>query len=259
MTTPSSIPRFLLPRGGLSKSSLERIQAPRRNRIQPSLLRRVNFSSSPATHATPTKPRVLEKPDKFRPPSHPARRVVNPNKMPRNYPGPAPTPKEIAERKTKRYPNMFPPEGTVLYKFLTNKGIHVWISMSVLFSLAYFTWSTNFKRTSPYAHLLPGWSQLLSSPISTISQFFTVMKMHAEHTTVISKEKRKRIVDDIDKRKEYRIAHGLEEDDRVKADDAEGTEAVDGLALVEGAGDVKGVSSEGTPSMRKPKRWLGIW
>lgn len=85
------------------------------------------------------------------------------------------------------------------------------------------------------------------------------MKMHAEHTTVISKEKRKRIVDDIDKRKEYRIAHGLEEDDRVKADDAEGTEAVDGLALVEGAGDVKGVSSEGTPSMRKPKRWLGIW
>lgn len=129
MTTPSSIPRFLLPRGGLSKSSLERIQAPRRNRIQPSLLRRVNFSSSPATHATPTKPRVLEKPDRFRPPSHPARRVVNPNKMPRNYPGPAPTPKEIAERKTKRYPNMFPPEGTVLYKFLTNKGIHVWISM----------------------------------------------------------------------------------------------------------------------------------
>lgn len=94
--------------------------------------------------------------------------------------------------------------------------------------------------------------------MSTISQFFTVMKMHAEHTTVISKEKRKRISDDIDKRKEYRIAHGLEEDDRVKADDAQATEGVENVA-VEGAGNVQNGSSEGTAPMRKPKRWLGIW
>ncbi|OAL72403.1 hypothetical protein A7D00_3402 [Trichophyton violaceum] len=254
MAASSSIPSFLLPRGGLSQSSLQYLRiTPRRT-----LLRHANFSSSSASHAAPTKPRVLEKPDKFRPPSHPARRVVNPNKTPRNYPGPPPTAKEIEDRKTKRYPNMFPPEGTVLFKFLTNKGIHVWISMSVLFSLAYFTWSTNFKRTSPYAHLLPGWSQLFSSPMSTISQFFTVMKMHAEHTTVISKEKRKRISDDIDKRKEYRIAHGLEEDDRVKADDAHVAEGVEN-AVVEGADNVQSVSSEGTAPMRKPKRWLGIW
>ncbi|EGE02804.1 hypothetical protein TEQG_01840 [Trichophyton equinum CBS 127.97] len=254
MAAPSSIPAFLLPRGGLSQSSLQYLRiTPRRT-----LLHHANFSSSSASHAAPTKPRVLEKPDKFRPPSHPARRVVNPNKSPRNYPGPPPTAKEIEDRKTKRYPNMFPPEGTVLFKFLTNKGIHAWISMSVLFSLAYFTWSTNFKRTSPYAHLLPGWSQLFSSPMSTISQFFTVMKMHAEHTTVISKEKRKRISDDIDKRKEYRIAHGLEEDDRVKVDDAQATEGVEDV-VVEGVGNVQNVSSEGTAPTRKPKRWLGIW
>lgn len=72
---------------------------------------------------------------------------------------------------------------------------------------------------------------------------------------MVSKEKRKRISDDIDKRKEYRIAHGLEEDDRVKADDAQATEGVEG-AIVEGADNVQ---SEGTASMRKPKRWLGIW
>lgn len=125
MAAPSTIPSFLLPRGGLSKSSLQYLRiTPRRT-----LLRHANFSSSRTSHAAPTKPRVLEKPDKFRPPSHPARRVVNLNKSPRNYPGPPPTAKEIEDRKTKRYPNMFPPEGTVLFKFLTNKGIHVWISM----------------------------------------------------------------------------------------------------------------------------------
>ncbi|KAF3480528.1 uncharacterized protein GIQ15_05875 [Arthroderma uncinatum] len=267
MAPPSAIPRFLLPRGGLSKSSLQNLHintaaAPRRNGIQPSMFHRLNFSSSASCGAGPPKARVLEKPDKFRPPSHAARRVVNPNKQPRNYPGPAPTPKEIADRQTKRYPNMFPPEGTVLFKFLTNKGIHVWISMSVLFSLAFFTWSTNFKKTSPYAHLLPGWSQLFSSPINTVSQFFTVMKMHAEHTTVVAKEKRKRIVDDIDKRKEYRIAHGLEEDDRQKPDNAEAAEgavSVEGVEGVEGTDAVARVNEEGTMSMKKPKRWLGIW
>lgn len=125
MAASSSIPAFLLPRGGLSQSSLQYLRiTPRRT-----LLHHASFSSSSASHAAPTKPRVLEKPDKFRPPSHPARRVVNPNKSPRNYPGPPPTAKEIEDRKTKRYPNMFPPEGTVLFKFLTNKGIHVWISM----------------------------------------------------------------------------------------------------------------------------------
>ncbi|KAK2873710.1 hypothetical protein FQN49_002149 [Arthroderma sp. PD_2] len=250
MAPTPAIPPFLLPRGGLSKSSFQYLRNTlptlQRTGLQPSRVNRPNFSSSSSHGALPPKPRVLEKPDQFRPPSHPAHRVVNPNKRtPRNYPGPPPSQKEIADRQTKRYPNMFPPEGTVLYKFLTNKGIHLWISLSVLFTLASFTWSRNFMVNSPYGHLLPPWSGLLTGPISTIRQFFTVLKMDAQHTTMISKEKRKMAVDDIDKRKEYRIAHGLEKDDRENAD---GTE-VEGNA----------VGGEGTASMKNPKRWLGIW
>lgn len=105
-------------------------------------------SSSPASYshtqkkedATTTKDKqiLLEKPDKFRPPSHPARRVlqtrngrlVNPG--PINYPGPKLSEKEKEELKHRRYPHMFPPEGTVMFKFLTNRWIHVWIAMVCL-------------------------------------------------------------------------------------------------------------------------------
>jgi hypothetical protein len=68
---------------------------------------------------------VLEKPDRFRPPSHP-RRIV---KTPRHFPGPPLSEEELAAQRTKRYPNMFPPEGTRLHWFLTNKAIHAVIAM----------------------------------------------------------------------------------------------------------------------------------
>ncbi|KAK2746824.1 hypothetical protein FQN57_002866 [Myotisia sp. PD_48] len=258
MASSIPIPRFLLPRGDISKTTTQYLLAPRtrltvRHDYSSILRRRFNSSSSSSSSSSADissqKHRILEKPDKFRPPSHAARRVVQPRKQPQNYPGPAPSAKEAAEQKTRQYPNMFPPEGTVMFKFLTNKGIHVWISMSVLFSLATFTFTTNFKRTSPYAHLLPAWSQLLTSPFSTIGQFFSVMKMHAEHGSLITSEKRKRRVDDVDKRREYRIAHGLEKDENATTDD--GTESAE---------RADGVADGSEPPKRRPiKKWLGIW
>lgn len=121
-TVTSNIPRFLLPRGIQSRT------------LQ--YLHRRNFSSTTWRQAkAEEKPRTLPQPDKFRPPSHPARRVIqtrNGNKVvrePFNYPGRPLTAKEKEEQKTKRYPNMFPAEGTVLFKFLTSRWIHVWIAM----------------------------------------------------------------------------------------------------------------------------------
>jgi hypothetical protein len=100
-------------------------------------------SSSPApssrTQPEDAKQRVLGQPDKFRPPSHPARRVMQTRTgrivgsaaggHPHNYPGPPLSEKEKEEQKARRYPKMFPPEGTVLHKFLTTRWIHVWIAM----------------------------------------------------------------------------------------------------------------------------------
>lgn len=124
----SNIPRFLLPRG-IPSHTLRYVRTTSRR----------NFSSSTGLGAAAEgKPRTLGQPDKFRPPSHPARRVVqtrngkvvNQNvREPFNYPGPKLSEKEIEEQKTKRYPNMFPAEGTVMFKFLTTRWIHAWIAM----------------------------------------------------------------------------------------------------------------------------------
>ncbi|EDN10136.1 hypothetical protein I7I51_07027 [Histoplasma capsulatum] len=271
MASQRWIPPFLLPRG-ISKRTLLCF-ASHNVRLQQASLQatplRLKSTSSSSKPTKTSSPRVLEKPDRFRPPSHPARRVMNPrSSQPRNYPGPRLSEAELAEKKTKRYPNMFPPEGTVMHKFLTNRGIHVWISMSVLISLATFTFTTNFKHTSPFAHLLPSWSQLLTHPIDTVSQAMAVLKMHADHQTLETAEKRKKRTDDVEKRRAYRRAHGLEKEEGeevvekgVRAAEGEGERvavvaAADGQVVVDGA-DGEGEAVQGR---RRPiKKWLGIW
>lgn len=96
------------------------------------------------------------------------------------------------------------------------------------------------------------------------------MKMHADHVTLETTEKRKRNVDDVQKRKEYRIAHGLEEPDGTEREAQEKKAAVEGevVAAVATAGAQDGGKlgehEDGTyvdwEGKRKPvKKWLGIW
>ncbi|KAI9368443.1 hypothetical protein BJX61DRAFT_218912 [Aspergillus egyptiacus] len=257
---PLTISNFLLPRGIPSNRTLLALSTRNAARNPP---RRCASSSSNE------KPRVLAKPDKFRPPSHPARRVVpTRNGKVVNYPGPPLSEKEKEERNTRKYPNMFPPEGTVMFKFLTSRWIHIWIAMGVLTSLATFTFTTNFKASSPFAHLLPPWSGLLSHPIDTISQALSVFRMHVQHTSVETREKRHRRVEDAEKRRQFRIAHGLEEpSEEEKADrgDAQvvddqspvAVEALAGAAGGQGAGKEEYIDWEG--KRRPVKKWLGIW
>ena len=68
--------------------------------------------------------RILEKPTRFNPPSHPSRRV-----KPRVYPGPRLSDEEIHRQKTKRYPNMMPPEGTLWHSILHDRKLHAWITL----------------------------------------------------------------------------------------------------------------------------------
>jgi hypothetical protein len=132
---------------------------------------------------------------------------------------------------------------------------------SVLISCAGFTFTTNFKATSPFAHLLPSWSGLLTSPIGTISQAFSVWRMHVQHNSMRVREQRHRRVEDAEKRKQYRIAHGLEEaapekDAKDVAEvDAQSPVADAAVDVKEGAKDF--VDWEG--NKRPVKKWLGIW
>jgi len=111
------IPSFLLPRG----------PAIRGHRTQ--VLRQVPLvRHSPSCHyasASPSKPRNLEKPTKFRPPSHGQRLKEH---VPRQY-GPELTKEQKTEQKTKQYPRMMPPEGSFMFWFLTNQTIHLVITL----------------------------------------------------------------------------------------------------------------------------------
>jgi hypothetical protein len=77
-----------------------------------------------ASSTPPPKPRLLEKPERFNPPSHPSRL----RSKHRSYGAPL-AEHERRAQKTRSYPHMMPAEGTFTFWFLTNRRIHLWISM----------------------------------------------------------------------------------------------------------------------------------
>jgi len=92
----------------------------RLHRLTPFLRARHASTSAPISD----KSRILEKPTRFNPPSHGARRVTR-----KIYPGPRLSEEEVTRQKTKRYPNMMPPEGSFMFYFLTDRRLHLWISL----------------------------------------------------------------------------------------------------------------------------------
>lgn len=269
MATPASMPRALvrLFPGHLSRTSAA--LRPTASAPHQLLLRRA-YASKPEDG----KPRVLEKPDKFRPPSH-AARLPSSRKRPQYTYGPRLTPEELMAQNRKKYPNMMPPEGSFMHWFLTNRMLHVYISFAVLFSLAFYTFLMNFLTTTPYRDLLPPRSELLTHPLRSISQFLQVYKMHAEHVSAETAEKRKRKVEDVDKRAEYKRAHGLEAEESgilkgwlgeprekkmevVPVEDAE--KGIDAQSPVAKEEQEAFRDFDGRPQQKRPvKKWLGIW
>jgi hypothetical protein len=127
-TAPSctSVPNTMSTMSALQLSRQLTLRAMRNQ--QTSLLARSLVASRPASSSSKPVPkgRLLEKPTRFNPPSHPAR-------LPRRNRQPAfsvpLSAKEKEQQKTKQYPHMMPPQGTFFHWFLTNRTIHVWITM----------------------------------------------------------------------------------------------------------------------------------
>ena len=68
---------------------------------------------------------------------------------------------------------------------------------------------TNFLRTSPFAHLVYwDWAH----PMAGMASLVDAVKMHMEEGSRQAQEKRKWKLDDLEKRAEYRKAHGLEKE-----------------------------------------------
>lgn len=116
----AAIPRFLLP--GLN------IPCKQNPRLLTFAVTHRGFQCrNTATNSNSSKPRVLEKPTKFYPPSHPQRLAKR--SLPRQYPGPPLSQAQQEEQKTKKYPHMMPAEGTVMFWFLNSRMLHMGICL----------------------------------------------------------------------------------------------------------------------------------
>ncbi|KAJ9648007.1 hypothetical protein H2199_001784 [Coniosporium tulheliwenetii] len=207
------VPRFLLPR-----PYLPLLRHQRALRRQPALLIASRNASSKSSRND--KPIVLEKPDKFRPPSHGAR--LPPRKQPQYTYGASLTDEQIAAQKAKQYPHMMPPEGSFTHWILTNRMLHTWISLH---------------------------------PIQYLTQFKEVYKMHTAYITAETQERRRRKVEDVQKRAEYRKAHGLESEQGLGGWTAKKEGEEMGPALAE----ERDTYTDFEGKKRPVKKWLGIW
>lgn len=172
--------------------------------LQSRLVRPIRNAST-----SPPKPRLLDKPERFNPPSHGSR----PKAKPRTYGAPLSEPERDAQR-TKQYPHMMPPEGSFMYWFLTTRNVHTFISVGVLVSLVAGIWVQEFLSNTPYKDMLPPNSMFFAHPWRFLRQYWEVYNMHLAHRSQEVAEHRKRNVDDVAKRSAYRKAHGLESGDR---------------------------------------------
>lgn len=73
----------------------------------------------------PSKPIVLEKPERFNPPSHGSRL---PRSTPRHYGG-SMTAEEVKLQSQRTYPGLPPPPNTWSHWFINNRGIHMFITL----------------------------------------------------------------------------------------------------------------------------------
>lgn len=145
---------------------------------------------------------------------------------------------------------MFPNQGTFMHWFLTNRMIHMYITIvssplflpqakscsrspspnvqqqGTLVVLASISLTVTFMKTSPYAHLIPPISTLVFHPITYIREGLSVLRLHIEYTSQQTEASRQKKILDAQKRRLYRRAHGMEDLD---AEEEEGID-VRGLA-----------------------------
>ncbi|KAK1832205.1 hypothetical protein QBC39DRAFT_281864 [Podospora conica] len=253
MTAPLPLPRFLLPQ----TSSLWRTTTTRTTRRLAS------------TKTPPPKGTVLAQPERFNPPSHGAR-------LPRNRPRPVYggdlTEAEVLAQVRKEYPGLMAPMGSVAYRIIYSKWIHMTITLGTLTALSIYTFSMNLRTNSPHADLLPSRSDFLAHPIDSVGMVFEVLRLDAEVRSAETGARRTREVDDVERRARYRKAHGLPAEQgiaswlpnggkRVEPEPEAAAAEVAVRAEVGGEGVLVGREEAVVPAAgQEPrKKWLGLF
>lgn len=160
---------------------------------------------------------------------------------------------------------------------------------STLFFLAFYTMIQEFYRTSTVAHLIPPRDTFFSNPLSYIAQCFKVYKLHTEQITIQTDERRRKKLEDVEKRRLYRQAHGMgtmgldsifSRNTHVSSSEASSSEAssleassseveetkpihddnlVDGSAVSPGEASRQPTYVDWEGKRKPVKKWFGIW
>lgn len=149
-----------------------------------------------------------------------------------------------------------------------------------LVTLAITSLLMNFKHTSPYGDLIPPLSIFPFHPIQYVSEWISTYRLHVDYTSAEAARARAEKLADVQKRRLYRRAHGLEDLDVEEGQGVDIRGLVDwddGLTNPEREALRKKKEAEaianGTyiqnapeageeaprPERRKVKKWLGIW
>lgn len=173
---------------------------------------------------------VIEKPARFNPPSHGAR-LPRKNRPQQLHYGGALSGEDVAAQRKRDYPGLPPPRNSWAHWFFNSKILHLGITMvscatrvptlfyllhakpwqGTLVSLALYTAAENFKANTPFAEMLPATKDYWQHPIISLRTTHEVWQLTMLHESAVTAEKRKKVVDDVVKRSEYRKAHGLEQ------------------------------------------------
>lgn len=117
----------------------------------------------------------------------------------------------------------------------------------------------NFKYNSPFADMIPPLSDFFYHPITSGRTIVEVIRLSEAHNAAIVNEKRRRRVDDVVKRSQYRKAHGLDEQTGFGGWTAKTDAEAMGPALPS-SGDGTIQAAHGDHDAHEPrKKWLGIF
>ena len=113
--------------------------------------------------------------------------------------------------------------------------------------------------------MIPHWSHMFLHPIMYTRTVVEVMRLNTAKNTAETMERRKRKVEDVQKRAAYRKAHGLDKDEGFGGWTARKDSETLGPAIpVADLPEVDEGEAEGEPVQERRKKppvrkWLGIW
>jgi len=151
--------------------------------------------------------------------------------------------------------------------------------------LVFGVWIADFLHNTPYQDLLPPNSMFFSHPFRWVARYIEVYDMHVAYVSAETKEKRKQKVDDVQKRSDYRKAHGIAQGEGIfggwtaKSDDESVGPALRdesasptfsrGVDLEKATEDIEQTAAQnskdtfvdfdGKTQPVEQKKWFGIW